>query len=119
MQSAEIVVTIKYAEQESDGSHAMFGEAVGGQVSVARGSCIEDGPVFCAAVVPAPRSAKTQPVALRVIGQLADLGADAWPGSDHLGLTERSVGASESGLVADVLVVFHLRHVALKSGDVG
>src|SRR4051794_5311106 len=113
------MIAIKYAENERDRAHVVFGKAVGGQVSVAGGSGIEDRPVFSAAIVPTPERAESQPVALRVIGQLADLGAYAWPGGRYQGMVESTMGSSKPRLIADFLVVLHLRHVTLKRGEVG
>ena len=72
-QSVEIVVAIEHAENQCDRLHVMCGQAVGGSSGVARGSRIEDRSMFCTALVPVSERAEPQPIALRVIGQLADL----------------------------------------------
>jgi len=60
-QSAEIVVTIEDVENERDRARVMVGEAVGGQVGVAGGRRVEDGPVCRAAVAPAPERVPLEP----------------------------------------------------------
>jgi len=116
-QLAEIVVRIEDAENEGDCAQVMLDEASGGYVGVASARCIKDAPVFRAAVVPTPESAETYPIALQVVGQLADLGADSWPGGGHEGVMERAVGPSESGLIADAAGLDRRSPAVVQRGD--
>ena len=67
----------------------MLGQAAGGAFSVAGGGGVENGPVLDLAVLPLAERAKTQAVALGMVGQLADFSDQARAGSCDVALVER------------------------------